>query len=222
MAELQAARLRRLERRVEALAEDVGELSARSRRRQPADEGTARHGPPRDQVDYSKSAEERALVAAGLAPEEAQRLKQRRDRLAMSEVYLRDQATREGWLDTPRFREEMAELAAQRTSVRDEIGDDSYDHYLYAIGRPNRLRVDDVMFESVAEEVGLKTGDLILSYDGQRLFAAEDLVEQTHEGETGETVVLDVVRNRERIEIAVPRGPLGVRVGATQDMPLAR
>jgi hypothetical protein len=32
---------------------------------------------------------------------------------------------------------------------------------------------------------------------------------------------LDVLRNGERLEIDVPRGPLGVRIGPAQDVPEA-
>ncbi len=174
---------------------------------------------PRDAIDYSASAMERALTAAGLAPQEAEAIKRRQDELAMTEMYLRDQAVREQWIDTPRFSEEMASLAEERTSIRDEIGDDAFDQYLFRLGRPNRVRVDDVLLDSLAEQVDLRTGDMILHYGETRLFAPEDLVRQTQTGTAGEPIVLDVVRNGERISIEVPRGPLGLRINATQDDP---
>jgi hypothetical protein len=170
-------------------------------------------------VDYSVSPMERALAAAGLDAETAADIKYRQDELVMSEMYLRDQATREQWMDTPRFREEMAKIDAQRTSVRDEIGDDAYDRYLFALGQTNRVRVDDVLAESPAAGVGLQSGDMIIRYGDARLFAPRDLVDQTHGGSLGETVRLEVSRNGERFEVEVPRGPLGLRVNAIQDKP---
>lgn len=174
---------------------------------------------PQPVIDGNKSAMQRALEAAGLDASTAEEIKRRGDQLAMTEVYLRDQATREGWLDSPRYSEEMAAIEAQRTSLRDELGDDTYDRYLFAQGRTNRVIVDDVMFQSVAEDVGLKSGDLIVRYDDTFLFSPDELVTQTHNGPIGETVTLEVVRAGVRFEVEVPRGPLGLRIGAAQDDP---
>jgi hypothetical protein len=170
-------------------------------------------------IDYSVSAMERALTAAGLDAETAADIKFRQDDLAMNEMYLRDQAMREQWLDTPRFAEEMGKIDAERTSIRDEIGDDAYDRYLFALGQTNRVRVDDVLSESPAAGVGLQTGDMIIRYGETRIFAPRDLVDQTHGGSLGETVRLEVMRNGQRFEVEVPRGPLGLRVNPIQDMP---
>ena len=76
---------------------------------------------------------ERALVAAGIDAATAAEIKGRRDKLALSEIYLRDLAAREGRLDTPRFADEMAEIERQRTSTRAEFGDTAYDRYLVAL-----------------------------------------------------------------------------------------
>jgi len=172
-------------------------------------------------IDYSKSAMERALTAAGLGPDAAADIKRRQDELAMSEMYLRDQATREQWLNTPRFNEEMAAIDAQRTSVRTEIGDDAYDRYLFALGQNNRVRVDDVLLQSPAADAGLQTGDMIVRYGDARIFAPDELVAQTRDGTVGETVRLEIIRNGERLEVDVPRGPLGLRIAAAQDTPSA-
>ena len=170
-------------------------------------------------VDYSKSAMERALAAAGLDPGSAEDIKRRSDDLTMQEMELRDRATREQWLDTPRFTEEMAAIDAQKPSIRNEIGDEAYDRYLYAMGQPNRVRVDDVMLDSPAEQAGLQSGDMILSYGDARIFAPGELVAQTRTGTLGESVQLEVVRNGQQLQIDVPRGPLGLRIAATQDTP---
>ena len=193
--------------------------SGESARAVPAPRGAGGAGGARESADYTRSPMERALVDAGLDTETAEGIKHHRDELAMTEMYLRDQATREGWLDTPRFDEEMAAVAEERTSLRDEIGDDAYDRYLFAMGQRNRVIVNDVMVRSAAEDAGLQSGDLIISYDGARVFTREELVDQTHDGDIGDSVVLRIIRNREPIEIEVPRGPLGLRIGSTQDDP---
>lgn len=170
-------------------------------------------------IDENKSAMQRALEAAGVDPGTAEAIKRRGDELAMSEMYLRDQATREGWLNSPRFEQEMAAIQEQQTSLREELGEDLYDRYLFAQGRPNRIIVNDVMFHSVAEQVGLKPGDLITRYGDAFLFAPDELVAQTQGGPAGEMVKLEVNRAGSRFEVEVPRGPLGLRIGPAQDHP---
>jgi membrane-associated protease RseP (regulator of RpoE activity) len=162
---------------------------------------------------------ERALVAAGVDATTATEIRRRRDELSLSEIYLRDQATREGWLDTPRFTAEMAEIERQRTSVRDEIGDEAYDRYLAALDQPNRVTVDEVMLESPAAVAGLQTGDMVLRYGETRIFSPSDLVSATRGGTAGENVRVEVIRQGRRFEIEVPRGPLGVMIGAARGDP---
>jgi hypothetical protein len=169
--------------------------------------------------DAGQSTMERALISAGLDPAAAADIKHRQDALAMQEIYLRDQATREQWLDSPRFAAELAAIDAQRTPLRAEIGDDAYDRYLFALGHANRVRVDEVLTQSPAEQAGLQAGDLILRYGDARLFAPGELVDQTRSGTVGETVQLDIIRNGQRLAVQVPRGPLGLRVAATQGTP---
>lgn len=169
--------------------------------------------------DDNRSAMERALTTAGLDAKTAAEIKHRHDALAMSEMYLRDQATREQWLDSPRFEEEMAAIAAQQTSIRDEIGDDAFDRYLFALGETNRVRIDDVLSQSPAAQAGLQAGDMIVRYGDDRIFAPSELVAQTRNGTAGEAVRLEVIRNGARLEVEVPRGPLGLRIAATQAVP---
>jgi hypothetical protein len=198
-----------------AATDPAGEMAAASA----ADAADAVIVPTAPPVDYSLSPMERALVAAGIDANQAADMKRRRDSLTMQEITLRDQATREQWMDTPRFAEALDAIQAQQVSVRDEIGDFAYDRYLVAEGRTNRVRVDDVLSESPAAAVGLQPGDLILSYADTRLFAPDDLVAETRGGTAGDTVRLQVIRAGQRFEVEVPRGPLGLRVNAAQDVP---
>ena len=52
-----------------------------------------------------------ALVAAGFPESEVRAFKQRIDQIELDRLYLRDLAAREGWLDSPRFREEVGDLS---------------------------------------------------------------------------------------------------------------
>ena len=162
---------------------------------------------------------EHALVAAGIDATTATEIKRRRDELALSEIYLRNQAEREGWLDTPRFASKMAEIEGQRTSIRDEIGDQAYDRYLAALDQPNRVAVDEVLLDSPAAAAGLQAGDVVLSYGETRIFAPGELVTATRSGTAGENVRVEIIRQGQRFDIQVPRGPLGVRVAASKGDP---
>lgn len=209
-------------RLTEQIAAITAQLAARGRRSDEAARTTS-NAPAASAsapgTDEGRSTMERALISAGLDPATAADIKHRQDALAMQEMYLRDQATREQWLHTPRFAAELAAINAQRTPLRAEIGDDAYDQYLFAMGQTNRVRVDEVLTQSPAEQAGLQAGDLILRYGDARLFAPGELVDQTRSGTVGETVQLDIIRNGERLAVQVPRGPLGLRVAATQGAP---
>jgi membrane-associated protease RseP (regulator of RpoE activity) len=232
LLEAQVARERSERQQLQAQLEEalaqlavLGGPEATSGAAHPAEEPATAAAPaanlPESSFGSTKSMMERALAAAGVDAESAADIKRRHDLTTMNEMYLRDQATREQWLDTPRFAEEMSALAAEHVSIRDEIGDDAYDRYLFALGQPNRVRVDDVMLQSPAAQAGLQTGDMIVQYGDTRVFAPDELVAATRDGTAGETVRLEVIRNGERLEVDVPRGPLGLRIDAIQDLPAA-
>jgi len=107
----------------------------------------------------------------------------------------------------------------QETSVREDLGDEYYDQYLYANGRPNRVKVASVMLGSAAEQAGMLDGDLILTYGQSRLFEGRELQQATSEGELGEFLSMDILRNGQLISLWVPRGPLGIRLGAARIKP---
>ena len=121
--------------------------------------------------------------------------------------------------DTPRYQEEVASLEAQQVSIRDELGEEGYDRYLFSLGQTNRVRVDDVMSGSPAADAGLEVGDMILRYGDTRVFGPDELVAQTTAGQPGEMVRLVVIRQGNLISIEVPRGPLGLRINSAQAMP---
>jgi len=228
-----AAERHRLEQRLDQLAAQLAALHGASsgNRTVPSSEPNAMSASPPTgdmppsqgaalaQPDDATTAVERALVAAGVDPATAADIKRRRDQLTLDEIYLRDQATREQWMDSPRFAEEMAEIARQRTSIRDEIGDDAYDRYLAAMGQANRVRVEEVLLDSPAAQAGLQTGDLVLSYGNARIFAPDDLVSETRSGTPGESTRIEIVRNGQLLDVNVPRGPLGVNIVASRASP---
>jgi len=164
--------------------------------------GAAFSGPPRFDRE--------ALLAAGFDPRDVDAFRARLDAIQLAQLELRDRAAREGWAGSSRHLRESRELAAELADTREDFGDELYDWMLYTTGRPNRVRVSDVMRGSAAEEAGLARGDVFLSYAGSRVFAAQDLREGTTRGAAGETTPVEVVRDDELVRVLVPRGPLGV------------
>jgi S1-C subfamily serine protease len=140
----------------------------------------------------------------------------RKNNIDLKKLELRDRATREHYIGTSRYNRELSALTGKDVSLREEIGDQAYDSYLYASGQSNRVLVKSVMAGSQADLAGIQGGDVILSYDDQNLFGWSELQQATTQGERGEYVNVNVSRDGQLFNIWVPRGPLGVRLGAAR------
>jgi len=159
------------------------------------------------------------LTALGEESSVAEAVLGRVDELALERLNLRHQAQLEG-ADRQGIREALRALPNDRQALREEFGDASYDRYLYASGRPNRLEVTSVLRGSVAASAGLQAGDVIQSIDGQSIFTLGDL-QRIVRDTAGGSVPIEVSRGTERIESSVTRGPLGVRTLGTSIDPSA-
>jgi integrase len=170
-------------------------------------------------VDYSKSAIDRALVEVGIDAAKIADLQRRWGELAAEETQLRRDADHEEWLDSPEFAEELEAIASDRASIRNEIGDEAYDLFLFATGQQNRVYVTNVEQHSPAEVAGLRPGDIILRYDGVRIFANDDLLAEIDAATPGKPVRLDILRQGNPVEVEVVDGAPGVGFDVTQDAP---
>ncbi len=157
-----------------------------------------------------------ALVRSGVDEIVAEQLTQRLDARALADLQIRDQAAREGWLTSPDFRERRDALLPEAVSVRDELGDDTWDRYLYNSGSGNRVVVSSIMAGSAAQLTGILPGDTIYSYAGSRIFTMRELRQATQAGEAGEPTEVQVLRDGSSIILDVPRGPLGVSMTAAR------
>jgi S1-C subfamily serine protease len=102
---------------------------------------------------------------------------------------------------------------AASDALRNELGDADYERYLAANGRPTSIAVSTVLDSSPAQRAGLRPGDEIVSYDGKRIFSMSDLSRQTMQGQAGEQVVVDILRDGVSMQVVVPRGPIGISGG---------
>ena len=62
-------------------------------------------------------------------------------------------------------------------------------------------------------------GDIVLNYAQETMFDWNELKSATSEGELGEYVNVNVLRDGETVSLWVPRGPLGVRLGSARVEP---
>jgi hypothetical protein len=159
------------------------------------------------------------LIKSGIGSVLAADIVRRKNEFDLKLLELRDRAAREGYLGTARYQRELNALMEQNVVLRDEIGDDAYDRYLFTTGQTNRVKIASVMMGSPAEQAGLKSGDMILGYNERPLFSWNELQDATTQGERGEYVNVSVMRNGQLFNLWVPRGPLGVRLGTVRVRP---
>lgn len=148
------------------------------------------------------------LVEAGFLPSQAEWITQREQELQMQALQARFDAERSG---------EDVDWMENRTlsgdTIRAELGDADYERYLEANNRSTSISVSSVIESSPAQTAGLMPGDEIVRYDGERVFSMTDLTRRTMVGEPGQTVVVDVMRNGNLMQVVMPRGPVGITGG---------
>ncbi len=144
------------------------------------------------------------LVANGFSPDRAEWITQRESELRWESMQAQFEARRTGDFDRsdPRFNPDG--------SLRTEIGDTEYEQYLAATGRSTSVAIGSVIESSPGQRAGLLAGDEILRYDGTRIFSTRELVEHTMQGEPGQSIVVDIVRDGVPMQFVLPRGPIGV------------
>jgi C-terminal processing protease CtpA/Prc len=221
--ELEVTERQRLESQVESMSSQISRLErdlSDLRGSEPTAARAQTQAQPQSDSpsDDSPSALD-PFLEAGFDPDRAEYVKQLQDDLALQRLYLRDQAEREGWLRSPRYRDAMQAIAQREEGLEQELGQDDYDRYLYAVGRPNRVLVGDVLANGPAQRAGIQIGDSILSYGGERIFEANALVNATREGTAGMSTAVEIEREGDTQLVYVPRGPLGINLRVARVRP---
>ena len=155
------------------------------------------------------------LVAAGFTRQQLAFVRKLQAEGQMAAIEMDDRARREGWVDTPRYYQESRDLASGTTAVRDALGDELYDRYLFASGSANRLAVGSIIESSPAEQAGFRPGDVIVRYGGENVYSNQQLIDLRSAGVRGEAVAVEILRDGQSLQLTIPRGPMGVSTAAT-------
>lgn len=91
-----------------------------------------------------------------------------------------------------------------------ELSEEEYGKYREALGRPAGIRLEQVLPSSSAQASGLKPGDEILRYGGNRVYNEPMMKAMIKANGTG-TAAVEVLRDGRKISLVVAGGPLGIR-----------
>lgn len=163
--------------------------------------GAARSSRP----DRSPEGRRTTLINAGFSPDRADWIIRRDSELQMLAMQARFDAIRSGEPMNP-----FNTSFNPESGLRAEMGDNEFEQYLAANGRPTAVHVGSVIESSPGQVAGILPGDQITQYDGQRVFNTMDLTRQATQGVPGDSVVVDIVRDGVPMQIVLPRGPIGV------------
>ncbi len=147
------------------------------------------------------------MLDAGLSPQTVDWIRQRETELQLESLAQNWERQRQRYLDG----EPLSPGPA--AALRAELNELDYEAYRRALGLPTSATVLSVFDGATASQAGLQPGDRIVRYDGERLYDLADLQALSVQGPAGETVTLDIERDGVPLQVAVPRGPLGVRIG---------
>jgi len=103
------------------------------------------------------------------------------------------------------------ELALEK-QFRAEFGDEDFDAVRFAMNEQNRVILTELLEGAAGFRAGIRPGDEVISYDGERVFRPRDLKLLIAAGERDEPVEMRVLRDGEVVRVFMPRGPIGARL----------
>jgi len=145
------------------------------------------------------------LVAGGFTEGRARQILELEDEMRMAALQAEFEAGQKGENLNP-----WEWASNYQADLRERLGDADYEKYLTAQGGQASVTVREVIGSSPANRAGLRPGDRILSYDGKRIFTMNELRTMAFEGDSGEDVIVDIERNGQRMQLVLPRGPMGI------------
>jgi len=148
------------------------------------------------------------LISAGFAADQAQWIVDREAQSRMDLLNAQYAARREGEPFDP-----LQSHLVMQVEMRQQLGDAGYEQYLEATGQPTNVPVFEVLQNSPGYAAGLRSGDEIVAYGGERVFNLGELNDLTVAGNPGETVAVDIMRDGQAMQIYIPRGPIGISGG---------
>ncbi|MDQ2639110.1 MAG: PDZ domain-containing protein [Pseudomonadota bacterium] len=148
------------------------------------------------------------LLAAGFSPERISFIEKRSAELQAQ----RQRAQRDARTSGPGEDPDMAAAYSydKDLDLRYEIGDDEYEKYRSALGRPTGIRIREVPPGSSLEHSGLRPGDEIVRYEGKRVFNIGELNSLASKSASGEFVTVEVRSDGQVRQVLLPRQRLNI------------
>lgn len=216
IAEEREARLI-LEDQLQILLEEIERIDAagprvnverESRAAQARAESVGRRASQRDIVSMIQNYEERRmsrLVDGGFSEDEARHVLQQESEAQFRAMQAAHEAQRNGTAPDP-----VTAINGPQSILRAELGDTAYERYLEAQGQPTSIQVTRVYDGSPGSAAGLRPGDEVVSYGGERVFNVAELRSLTMQGNLGEEVIIEIDREGVRMQLSLQRGPVGI------------
>lgn len=173
----------------------------------------------KNKIKSHASPNKKNLIASGITPDVAEDILRRMSQQDFRRLELQNLIQRSDSSARREYSKELRELNSNKISLRSEMGDDTYDQYLFVSGQNNRVKVSSVMSGSPAESSGFQDDDVILYYDNKKILSWPDIRAATIEGEIGSYTNVDILRDGQQMSLMVPRGTLGVQLDALQINP---
>jgi hypothetical protein len=103
--------------------------------------------------------------------------------------------------------------------LREDLGAGGYDAMLYATHQNNRVLLERVRDDSIAQRAGLGNGSVVWSYDGQRVFRPKELAELSTTGSPDDFFEIVIVTPGGTERLFVEGGALGAELLGTRGRP---
>ncbi len=168
----------------------------------------------RDMVERARNVQKRRvtqLVESGFSEDEALHLLKLESDAAFEVMQTVYEAQRKG--ETINF---VTHSLDAQSLLRTKVGDAEYERFLIAQGQRTNVQISNILDNSPGSKAGLRPGDEIVSYNGERTFSMSGLRKLTMGGEPGEAAIIEIDRDGVRMQMSIPRGLIGMNgTGAT-------